>query len=872
MRTLLAGLVFSALLSGQHPQLLLDATDLAKLRAKVAASDPDWQATKAVCDALLSSYVYWPSIDGDSPSDELYTWTTGSTEGSRAAGMGNGYDYEGGTFRDATEHLGACYLALRPTNPTAARLYASKAREIAGALTSAPILIQKGYEARYPIATRATPDAEYGAFYWERAATGISAGDTVTISGATGCTNLNGMWTVATAGRSTITFFGLPLPNAECTNRNWNYTTDFNYGARFYGESLSMLYDWFNPELTPEESTALTRTMIYYSDAVARNGYGGPSTHPESNYASSWTAFFSFCDAAWRNDDPALASFCQYQWNARVFGANGQRDYFNRWLYGGGYGEGLASYGYNAIGNMTASIMAAWKEGTDWRLEPYNYNYIEDQAKYFLMASKPDRVSMDEQEYVYFDNGINPANPTVLPLSTLYPMVWALRKQESTYAPYLQSLVRLVESSGVEAANPLRRFLYYDASAPSADLTTLPKSYRSWGGNFATARSDWSPNAVVLQFQGGPSSGSAGNGKTQWESGAFAIWNGPNQFIVFGGGECSRSNDILTREQADDLHNERRYYANHKVSIFAADRPGTNFTRIDGLGTASPAPSQRPATTTHPTRIDRAEDAGGYAYYRSVGLAAVGSASVNDSQYHRQAWTRQILFIRPKLVVVYDTTATKYADDDRAMFWQFGRDVTQVGDPAPGQHRFHATRNSGATFKGALTTVLPSNSAVSIVDHGLMSIRGTPRIASFGESLHFLYRVEQRPSAMNHSADRWLSVADASKSVDAVEAVVSLAATNADVVQFSTSGVVGFASGTLPIKYAFTKAANHIIAGLNAGGIYHISFSVGPAVTITAGAGTQDTKASEAGVLSFTTPTVLPPEAPTKKSAPPGNK
>ena len=251
--------------------------------------------------------------------------------------------------------------------------------------------------------------------------------------------------------------------------------------------------------------------------------------------------------------------------------------------------------------------------------------------------------------------------------------------------------------------------MHYNALAPTADPTTLPQSYRAFGGNFATARSDWSPSAVVLHFQGGPSTGGASNGKTQWESGAFAIWNGSQPFVVFGGGERSRSYDILTSAQAESVNSERQYYSNHKVSVFMADRPGTNFTRNDGQTALVMMPGQGFAVATHPTKIDRAEDTGSYAYYRSVSLQSTTVMSVNDSQYHRAAWTRQILFLRPKIVVVHDATATKYADDDRAMFWTFGRDLAQVSDPASGLHRFHSTRNSGATFKGALTTVLPTN-------------------------------------------------------------------------------------------------------------------------------------------------------------------
>jgi hypothetical protein len=225
-----------------------------------------------------------------------------------------------------------------------------------------------------------------------------------------------------------------------------------------------------------------------------------------------------------------------------------------------------------------------------------------------------------------------------------------------------------------------------------------------------------------------------------------------------------------------------------------------------------------------------------------------------------------MIFIRPKVVVVYDTTTTKYADDDRAMFWTFGRDLAQVSDPVSGLHRFHSTRNSGATFKGALTTVLPSNSTVAIVDHGLMSVGGTPKVTTFGPPLHFLYRVEQRPSALDHTSDTWLNVFDAASSAGAVEGVSTLTGTNVDVAQLSGSGVVGFVKGatpTLPMSYGFTGTPQHTIAGLAPLTSYHVTMSAGPTATIAAAIGSGDMISSAAGVLTYDSTGLPAPMLPT---------
>ena len=866
MKSLLTVLLAVTPLAAQHPQILLDSGTLENMRAKAAAGDADWRSVKSMCDQYLSSNVYWPSLLSDSGNGGLYPGNSGSVVGNCSTGIGNGCQYQGGQYFDAARTLGACYLTLASTDLNKARKYSKKAKEIIGALTDAPMTVQKGNGPQYYIANRALAGHDYGTFYWTQPGTGIGPGDSVTIAGARGCTNLNGTWTVSATTTGTITFNGLPLANANCENKNWYYTKDYNYGARFYGKALSLLYDWFNPELTAAESASLTSTMTNYSDAVSRLGYGGPG-NPETNYSYSWSSFFMYGYAAWLNDNPALSSFCETQWTANVLAENGQRDYFNRWLHGGGYGEGLAAYGWGAIKNMIEVIMNAWKFGSDWRSAQPGWNYVEDQAKYFLMSCKPDRISMDEQEYVTFKMGPNPNNPTLFDPGTLYAISWALQAQNSAYAPYFQALIQNFESTSKVPADSLDRFLYYDSTAPAADPTNLPKSYLAWGGNFATARSDWTPSAVVLHFQGGPSAGSAGNGKTQWESGALAIWNGAQPFLVFGGGERSRSYDILSAQQADQLHNERMSYFNRKVSVFAADRPGSNFTKIDGLGNSPVvSPAQDPSVTTHPTKIDRADDAGDYAYYRSVGLEAVNPASLVDNGNHRRHWTRQVMFVRPKVVVVYDRTQTLYPDDDRAMFWTFGRDLAQVADPADGMHQFQATRNSGSIFKGALTTILPANSTVAIANHGIVSNTGSgaSTVAVSGPSLNFLYRVAQRPFAFDHTGDTWLNVLDAATSAGAVDSVTALTATNADVLQLSASGVVGFAKSdppVLPITYSFTGRPRHRIAGFSPHGAYRVTIS-GSTITIAAAAGSANSFASEAGVLSYDSLAVRLPRPP----------
>lgn len=828
------------------------------MQAKQVANDADWVSIKATCDAYLNAKVFYPDIFGLSGSGIQVPGTTGTNAN---GGLGDGGMFAGDQYYNGVTALSACYQALFPSNATAARVYSSKAQEVLLAITSPALIMTKGSTPFVIVPTNAgntrTKSGETYVFHWSAGNSGVSVSDTVTISGAVGCTNINGTYTVSNVGGNTLAFTGAPATaNADCGNYNWNYSQDSNFGARYYGRALARLYDWINPELSGGNSTSLTMTMTNFSAEISRNGYG--SGHPESNYAASWVDFFAHCYAAWSGDNATLSNFCQTAWNAALLGSHKKRDYYNLWMAGGGDGEGLAAYGFGSIAHHVEGVMILRVLGTDLTQSPYNFNYVEDQAKYFLMATKPDRVALDEQEYVFFDNTSTLAtNPTVFIPETMYTIGWAARRQSSTYAPYFQSLIQYYETNSGVAADPTDRFLFYSATAPTSDPTTLPLSYSSWGGNLRTARSVWGTSSVSVEFQGGPSTGDAGNGKTQWESGALGIWTGANSVLVLGMGEASRSFDVINDTNFANLNNERSSYFNHKVSGFAADRPAANFTKIDGLAAPAGAPPGQDNTiTTYPTKIDLAEEGGGYYYAHSTSIKSTNPPSNVDAATHVLTWDRHMLFIRPKLVVVYDPTTVRNSDDDRAILWAFGRNISEVSGPA-GMHTFQAVTLASA-FKAQMTTVLPASNSTSIVNHCILAITGSGASAAAtcaAGALNYLYRVEVRPSALNHVSDNYLTVLDMSASSGTVSSVSNLTSTsNIDGVQL-TGFVAGFAQGgtvTLPMSYSFTAATSqHYVAGMAVSTAYHVTVT-STSVTIATATGSGDTTSSAAGVLAFT--------------------
>jgi len=836
---LLSIFLLSTTLWAAHPQLLFDAEDLAFMRAKVAANHADWVALKTECDGYLNAKVYYPSQNAQSGSGIQVAGGTG-TSSTLPYVVGNA-DYYGLQFEKTSRILGVCYLSLIDTDPTAARVYSTKLKEFVTAIAEPNSTVTiNGYP--FPVFSRQLAGATANFEFYQNSTrmigyppdTYLIVNDPITIAGMTGCTDWNGDWlinTVVGTGFTIKNIDGSPAPvaNANCTNKNYNILGNSAFGFRGFTPALAMIYDWIYDELDASQRAALLGTMNFQVREVTRYGYG--LTHPENNYADSHLAGVAMVLAAATGDDPALVAFAQTTLDNRFSGPTGRKGYSLKWLSGGGYGEGLQAYGYGSMERVATAQKVMRVLGVNWASEGFNYQ--EWQAKYFMGMVSASKTTLDENESVY-PSAVD--EPTRLNFGIAAMVLHELKKQSSSYLPmfkyYLDDVLAHVAATartGPTSAIPVvEKFAYYDESIPSSDYKTLPLYYRAWDGNFITVRGSWADDAVVLRLVGSPTIGNSGNGKTQFNSGAFTMMRGADHLIIFGMGESSRRTkpgDVITATIQNTLHNERATYGNKKNSIFWAGRPLD--TRNQGLLSLIHPPGNNVSLTSWPASIDRFEDQTPYAYARMSHLEASNSTSAIDGLRHQIAWTRQVLFLRPKVAVVYDQTTTRFADDDRSMFWTFGRTLTEVSAPA-GMHKFQA--EYGGVFRGAMTQVLPASASAPIIDHA---------------NVHAIYRVEVRP-ALDHTSDNWLHVFDAATSSGAVDTVASISGVGVDAVLIGTATVAGFATTDPPatsISYdaGTTGVTSHTLAG----------FAPSTTYTINGGAVT----ASPQGVLRFSTTT-----------------
>lgn len=879
----------------QHPYLWFDSTELALIRGKVASNTTDWQSLQTLCNQVAGigstpyAVQYPASTDsGFSSSTRGYVYNPPAARGTLGMGLGTG------TWDDDMDELGACYQALGDTNPSASAAILAEVHYIVQAMAQPLVkLTSSAGQVRYGAAVdNYGNDLQAGDqiqvyLPYNTGTPGFSAGQTWTLSGETGCTAMNATLQVQSV-TSTSVYFETPSgASAQCNAASTLYsvspTASAAYESRFYMPAIAKAYDWFYSGLSasyPNDLTMLASAMTAWGTEL---GYAVASAHPhpEDNYHVGYIWGAAACYVAFNSDNSSLGSACSGIIASEFSNSSEFAQYHHLWMGGGGNGEGLAPYGYDSILRMLQAEYAMWdylntsggSYGADWRIAPTNFTMLDDTQTYMMEFVTPSLLGEDGNEYVfprgsvYCPGNTSSSNPCTrwFPTEPVYPnlsqfvfFATAAARMSSIYSAQFQDFYQSVYLAEEAAAGvtvptwnkgpgnpyqssptPQATFLWYNPTAASSHWNAgLPLTYRGWGGNYATTRSAWSTTATVVRFLGGPTVGAAGNGKTQFDSGAVTIQTGNNRLLVYGLEEAARAADIISNTTFGTLQDERGTYGNKKNSVFWAGA-NPSETRNQGLTSRASPPGQTHTATSWPSSISLAEDKTSYSYFRSIHLEANGAKSSIDSQYHQVSWMRELVFLRPKLVIIHDLTTTLYPTDDRAMLWTFGRDVGQITSGVPsGMTRYDASFNG--VYRGAFWSVLPAAADVTIVDH---------------DDLHFLYRAEVRPNDLSHTADHWLAVFDAATSADDVNAVSSVSAINADAVQFNdaNASIVAFASvdphvaTSSTLEWPINGSTAQYIVGLTPGATYGIS-TAGGNLTISSSGFYQ---ASPAGVLVY---------------------
>src|SRR5205807_2066478 len=109
------------------------------------------------------------------------------------------------------------------------------------------------------------------------------------------------------------------------------------------------------------------------------------------------------------------------------------------------------------------------------------------------------------------------------------------------------------------------------------------------------------------------------------------------------------------------------------------------------------------------TRVSGFEEGGSYVAMRGLNLEQMYRKGQSPAI---ASWTRDVVYVRPKIFVVYDRTTIANGSLDQWQAFHLAANPNEVA--AQDGHRFDVGQGSG--FAGAVTTLLPSGHTTATVD------------------------------------------------------------------------------------------------------------------------------------------------------------
>jgi hypothetical protein len=595
---------------------------------------------------------------------------------------------------------------------------------------------------------------------------------------------------------------------------------DDGYGIRFYVVGMAIGFDWFYPALSATLKSRIITAMHRWIDAFKSGGF--ENDFPMGNYYAGYYDATALAAIATEGSDPKAN---WGTWVKRI--QNGfVQPYYAANLSGGGWPEGW-NYGPFGVLNMSWPSLAAMTGARTNLVDApgHRFTFPLNTAKFLLFFTWPNLLTQEDSDFTYDSDNPSPTHTWLVAFESAL-----LREFHDPFAPAFQSYaeaVRKVQAPGDEGQdweNDIN-FLFWEPNAPAKRYQSLPLSYVAHGIEMASTRSSWAPNAVWAEFKAGPYTAYTENGEELEDQGSAAIVNGNKPFLVNAWSALVRDtpgtndgsplwnlayNDVLGDDSSRDLFNV--FY------LSTPDPPGQgDHARSDGAR----------------TEIDRFQDGGSFVDMRGVHLA--DNYPRDDGEPKAvTSWTREIVFVRPRVFVVFDRTTVTSAAGGERMDFHFGGALTPE---APGQYEV----GSGAAYSGTVTSVLPAGAQDSVVD-----VFNSNKV----------YRLEVAPSPPTLNTN-WLTVLDAAASPAMQSSVTPLSPTaGAMGVVVAGSGVraaVIQSPGAVSYSLPSNDKTENIVVGLSTKTGYSVQItpgSSGPSVTITPGAGR---KTSAAGVLVFST-------------------
>lgn len=458
---------------------------------------------------------------------------------------------------------------------------------------------------------------------------------------------------------------------------------DTGYTSRYLGKYTSIGLDWlYNyPGLTPALKQQATSLLVRWSDYTRDNGYYNNS--PASNYGageydSRVLTALALADGRDPTNGPRL-----------IQEVLNYRDSFVKPLLtapstsekGGFWAEGW-NYGPLAIENILLAEQALEAAGLARESAGLAPGAEEHQWASEIIQSL---ISEQPTKATIYDGGDGYSFPRPFPDRDLVVEL-ATNTTDPTLRSYANFMIQNYGDSGGENTPSLWIDLLYRKPAAAASFwPSFPLQYKAEGQGLVTARADWNYNSTFLSFQ-------LGN-LLQADHQTFS----PGMLQIFRGGD-----DLLVNANAESgIQPYGSQYSNTMVidSNGDTDTDGNPvqtypFNMGDWYGTPGVA------LTSYDASPAFLYTGGDYrAAYSTPGDPGAGGPATK--------LTRQVVYLRPDLIIVHDRVGTLKASYLKQLRWNFQNQPTVSGNSFVEQ--VGSSKLFGQTFSDApLTTTVTS--------------------------------------------------------------------------------------------------------------------------------------------------------------------
>jgi hypothetical protein len=512
-------------------------------------------------------------------------------------------------------------------------------------------------------------------------------------------------------------------------------STNSGYGIRHFGTAMAFGYDWLHPVLTDATKSRVVASLNAFIDWYDSSGF--VRNDPIANYFVGYFRAKTLAALATQGDNPKADGYWQdvadHLWAERV------KPEYSTLLDGGSWPEGWG-YGRLAVGGMIETLVAVkTAKNLDWLGE---VSFAADTGRYLAHFAWPSLGRMDDYGTIRAGTPIVPSVALVTSVAT------ALEGLGDDYSAQLRSFGDDVLASTGDDRHPWERFFYSDPDDARADYRKEPASHVAPGPDHVAARSDWNEDAVWMSLNAGAYVNATDSGEQLFNSGEVAFVRGGDPVLV-------RATGWLPHVGGTAGEN-----AVYQDSFGTRRRELYNTFFVEEAALSSYGPGQflvTPAAST--AGVESVEDSGAWLRARAVSL---------EDQYARPdgvrpvtQFTRDVVYVRPGTLVLYDRTTVRQADADQWMSLH----VPSAPNPV-GSGSYHV---SSGTTTGGIHVLLPAQAALDVV-------------ALPGD----VHRIEAH--ATNGSAEqRWLAVATAGASAPSV---TRLSAEDGNVLAGSVTGVL----------------------------------------------------------------------------------